>query len=158
MVAGVAPINGRKTPSMPSHSACAVRPESGPLSPSRRSLGSGAGGACGRQLHPGTLRQTFPAGEGMCAPIVAGTAARTGMADRDALQHAGRHPPEAGIDAHAADASTVTSDEPTSAPRAIHERRSFVKVIGMVLSRTAFSSLQIRLDFVSYAIRPSRTS
>ena len=132
-------MNGRKTLSISSHSGCTLRPGSGPLSSSRRSLGSGAVGDCGRQLHPGRSRQAFLSGEGMFWPTVADIVARFGMADCDALQHAERHPRAPGIDVQAADASAVTSDAPTSAAKAIDERRSLFSVIGMVPSRNSQS-------------------
>ncbi len=54
------------------------------------------------------------------------------MIDSEAWQqHAVRHSPAAVIDSHAADASPVTSDAPTNAARAIHEKRNLERLIGI---------------------------
>jgi hypothetical protein len=141
MVEVIGPINGRKTPPISSHPASTLRPGSRRLSTARRCLGSGAVGACGPQLHPGTFGQTLPSWNRTCWPTAAGMTARIGVDDCDDLtQQAGRHPPAAGIDVQPADASPVTNDAPMSAAKAIDEIRSLVKLIGMVPSRNGLRS------------------
>ena len=74
-------------------------------------------------------------------PSIAGTTARIGVTEFDAVQqHPGRRPAPSGIDVQAADAWPAASDAPTNAAMAIHEKRSLVKVIGMALSRDVLQS------------------
>ncbi len=70
-----------------------------------------------------------------------------GVIDSDACeQHASPRSPAAVIEPHEADASTVTSDAPMSAPRAIDERRSLLKMIGMVPFRNSQSPLSTAVN------------